>query len=139
MNQPPKWYLPVAILALLWNAAGCAAYLHDVMLTPQDIAQLPAAEQALYAARPSWAVAAMAIAVWCGAAGCVGLILRRNWAQPLLAASLAGLVVQDVGLFVLAGVGRVQPAAFVIQGMVLLVAIGLLLLARRAAARGWNR
>ena len=26
MSQAPKWYLPVTILALLWNLAGCAAY-----------------------------------------------------------------------------------------------------------------
>jgi hypothetical protein len=139
MSQAPKWYLPVAILALLWNAAGCVAYLHDVMLTPQDIAGLPAAQQALYAARPAWAIAAMAIAVWCGAAGCVGLILRRNWSKPLFTASLAGLAVQDFGLFAIAGVARVEPSAVVIQGLVLLIAVALLLLARRAAALGWNR
>jgi hypothetical protein len=138
MNPLPKWYLPVSVAALLWNLLGCAAYLSDVSLTPDDIAKMDAAQQALYAARPAWAVAATAIAVWGGAAGCVGLLLRRRWALPLLLASLAGVIVQNVGLFVLSDAASLVPAsAYVLQGLVLLVAIGLVLLARRAIARGW--
>lgn len=138
MNAVPKWYLPITILALLWNLMGCAAYLSDVMLTPDDIARMPAAQQALYAARPAWAVAATAIAVWAGAAGCIGLIWRKRWATPMLVASLLGVIVQDVGLFALSGVA-LQGAAVVtaLQGLVLLVAIGLVVLARKASARGW--
>jgi hypothetical protein len=138
MNPLPKWYLPVSVAALLWNLLGCAAYLSDVSLTPDDIAKMDAAQQALYASRPAWAVAATAIAVWGGAAGCVGLLLRRRWALPLLLASLAGVIVQNLGLFVLSDAASLVPAvAYVLQGLVLLVAIGLVLLARRAIARGW--
>lgn len=138
MEALPKWYLPVTILALLWNLLGCAAYLSDVMLTPEDIARLSAAQQALYSARSAWAVAATAIAVWGGATGCLGLILRKRWAMPLLIASLAGLIIQDWGLFVLsAAAAQAGPLAMVLQGLVLLIAIGLVLLARKAAARGW--
>ncbi len=137
MEQPPKWFLPVAIAALLWNLVGCAAYLSDVMLTPEDVAKMSAAQQALYATRPAWSVAATAIAVWGGAAGCLGLIARTRWATPLLIASLAALIVQDASLFVLSAAAETAPAAPVLQGLVLLIAIGLVLLARKAAARGW--
>ena len=138
MEQAPKWFLPVAIAALLWNLLGCAAYLSDVMLTPEDVARMSAAQQARYAARPAWSVAATAIAVWGGAAGCLGLIVRKRWAMPLLIASLAALIVQDASLFVLSEVAaQTAPVALVLQGLVLLVAIGLVLLARKAAARGW--
>jgi len=138
MNKAPKWFLPVAGVALLWNLVGCAAYLSDVMLTPDDVAKMDAAQQALYASRPAWAVAATAVAVWGGAAGCVGLLLRRRWALPLLLASLAGLVVQNLGLFVLSDAASLAgPGVVALQGMVMLIAIGLVLLARRAIARGW--
>jgi hypothetical protein len=138
MNKAPKWYMPVAIVALLWNLIGCAAYLADVTLTPEDVAKMSAAQQALYNSRPAWAVAATAIAVWGGAAGCVGLILRRRWATPLLIASLAGVIVQDIGLFGMTDVvAQEGPKVLVLQGLVLLIAIGLVLLARKAAARGW--
>jgi hypothetical protein len=138
MNTAPKWFLPVAGVALLWNLVGCAAYLSDVMLTPDDVAKMDAAQQALYASRPAWAVAATAVAVWGGAAGCVGLLLRKRWALPLLLASLAGLVVQNVGLFVISDAASLAgPGVVALQGMVMLIAIGLVLLARKAIARGW--
>jgi hypothetical protein len=139
MNPIPKWYLPVAIVALLWNLIGCAAYLHDVMLSPEDIAMMPADQQALYAARPGWSVAATAVAVWGGALGCLGLILRRRWATPLLIASLAGVILQDLSLFAMSGKAAIPSAAYVMQGLVLLISIGLVILARKAAARGWLR
>ena len=136
MSARPKWYLAVSILALLWNLMGCAAYLSDVMLSPADIAVMDATNQALYNSRPVWAVAATAVAVWGGAAGCLGLILRKRWSAVLLELSLAGVIVQDIGLFILSGV---NPGSFVMamQGFVLLVAIGLVVLSRRALARGW--
>ncbi len=137
MAQPPKWYLAVAIVALLWNLAGCAAYLSDVRLTPEDVARMTAAQQALYAARPSWPVAATAIAVWGGAAGSLGLILRRRCAAPLLVASLLGLVAQDVSLFVLPGAPAIDATAIVLQSVVFLVGVGLVVLFRKATAERW--
>jgi len=138
MNTSPRWFRPVAIAALVWNLLGCAAYLADVRVSPERLSSMTAAQQALYAARPSWAVAATATAVWFGAAGCLGLILRRKWSTWLLILSLAGVVVQDLWLFVLSGAAREAGAiAFVMQGLVLVVSIGLVLLARRASAEGW--
>ena len=139
MTEPPKWYLPTAVVALLWNLLGCAAYLSDVMLTPEDMAKMDAAQQALYASRPAWAVAATATAVWGGAAGSIGLLMRKRWATPLLVASLAGVLVQDAGLFVLSGAAASAGAAvYGLQGLVLAVAIGLVVVSRRATANGWS-
>jgi hypothetical protein len=140
MNALPKWYYPVTVAALLWNLLGCAAYLSDVMLTAADVAKMNADQQALYASRPAWAVAATAVAVWAGALGCLGLILRKRWAFGLLVASLVALLVQDFGLFVLADTVRIAgPGVLVMQGLVLVVAIALVWLARRAIAREWIR
>jgi hypothetical protein len=140
VEQAPKWYRPVAVAALLWNLLGCAAYLSDVMLTPEDVAKLSAAQQAMYAARPAWSIAATAMAVWGGAAGCVGLIMRRRWASQLLITSLAAVIVQDAWLFGLSGSGaKAGVVAFVLQGLVLLVAAGLVVLGLRAEAQGWTR
>jgi len=136
MTSRPKWFLPVSILALLWNLLGCAAYISDVMLTPENIAAMDAAQRALYESRPSWAVAATAVAVWGGAAGSLGLILRKRWAALLLELSLAGVIVQDIGLFFLSGVDA-GTAVMAMQGMVLLIAIGLVVLSRKAIAQRW--
>lgn len=140
MNKAPKWFMPVSIIALLWNLVGCAAYLADVMLSAEDIAGMTEAQQALYAARPMWAVSATAIAVWCGALGCLGLILRRKWSFVLLVLSLLGVIVQDIGLFGLSGaVMEAETAAFVLQGLVLVIAVALVLLGRKALTNEWLR
>jgi hypothetical protein len=136
MEKPAKWYLPVCIFAFLWNLIGCAAFLSDVMLTPEDIAAMDATQQALYNSRPAWAVAATALAVFAGAIGSLGLILRKRWTALLLELSLAGVIVQDIGLFVLSGVDA-GTAVMAMQGVVLLIAIGLVVLSRKAIARRW--
>lgn len=136
MAQPPKWYLPVTIIALLWNLMGCAAYVMDMTMSPEAIAALPEAQRAMLAARPAWAVAAYATAVWAGAAGSLGLVLRKTWAMPLLLASLVALVLQDVALFGMSGVTP-DAAVVVLQSLVMLIAIGLVLLGRKAASHNW--
>lgn len=134
----PKWFRPVAIVALLWNLLGCVAWLMDVTLTPDDVARMSAAEQAMYASRPAWAVGATAVAVWGGALGCLGLILRKRWSRICLVLSLAGVIIQDIGLFGLTDAAvQAGPVALVLQGVVLLVAIGLVVLAHKAMRRGW--
>lgn len=138
MEAAPRWFKPVAIVALLWNLLGCFAYLSDVMVTPEDVAKMSAAQQALYASRPAWALGATALAVWGGALGCVGLIVRKRWSRPLLLVSLAGVIVQDTALFVLtAAVSQAGPAVLVLQGLVVVIAVALVFLGRRADVEGW--
>lgn len=134
----PTWFKVVAVVALLWNLLGCFAFVSDLRLTPEDLATLPEAQQALYAARPGWALAATAVAVFGGALGAIGLLLRRKWAFPLFVLSLLGIIVQDFGLFVLAdGATLAGPVAVVMQAVVLAVGIGLVVLSRKGIARGW--
>ena len=132
----PKWYMPVAIVALLWNLIGCAAYLMDVTLTPEAVAAMTPDQQALYAARPAWAVAVYAIAVWGGALGCVGLIMKKRWAKGALLASLLGLIAQDIALFGMSPVA-IETSVYALQGMVLVIAMLLLQLANTATRQGW--
>lgn len=139
MSKAPKWFIPVAVVALLWNLLGCAAYLMDVTLTPEDVAKMAAAEQAMYAARPAWAIAATATAVWFGAAGSLGLVLRRRWAMPVLVLSLLGVIAQDIAVFGLMRGVAIPAPAYVLQGLVLLVAIALVWVARTGIKRNWLR
>ncbi|MBX7118166.1 MAG: hypothetical protein K1X31_04115 [Gemmatimonadaceae bacterium] len=134
----PKWFTPVAIVALLWNLMGASAYLMDVMMSPEAVAALTPAQRALYESRPAWFVAVYAIAVWAGVLGALGLVLKRRWARGLLLASLLALIVQDLALFTKAEfTAAVTGAVIGLQATVLLVAVGLILLARRADTDGW--
>jgi len=138
MNKPPIWFTVLAAVALLWNLAGLFAVVADMRLSPADVAALPQQQQALYAARPVWSVVASVVAVVGGTLGCIGLILRKQWSLWPLYASLVGLVIQDIGLFLIAGVASAQGTVpIVLQTAVFVIAAALVALARRAVARAW--
>ena len=137
MSAPPKWLRPVAVVAVSWNLLGCIAFASDLMVDADDIARLDATQRALAESRPAWAIAGTALAVMGGLLGSLGLLLLRRWALPLLAVSLAGVLLQDAG-FLLAGVSP-GNVALGLQAFVLAVAVALLLLGLRVRQRGWLR
>jgi hypothetical protein len=137
MQKPPTWFVVVAVLALLWNAFGLMAVLMDALATPEQLAALPADQQTLRQARPLWSVAASFVAVVGGTLSCLALLLRKRWAVPVLVASFVGVVLQDIGLVMQAGTSAIPQAAFILQGLVLVIAVALVDLARRAVAKGW--
>lgn len=127
MNQFPRWYTPVAVLAVLWNALGCFAVYTDLSLTAEQVAQLPQAMQDAYHARPTWSVIASAVAVLGGLLGSLLLLQKNPRANVLLWASLGGIVLQDISI-VLDAYARavVDNTALVMQGLVLVIALALL-------------
>jgi hypothetical protein len=138
MSNAPKWLSPVAVVALLWNLLGCYAWVVDMRATPEQIAAMGPGMVQLHAALPPWLPTATGVAVLGGVAGCLGLLLRKRWAGKLLWLSLAGVLAQDIGLFVIAGgFALAGPVPMAMQGIVLVVAVLLVLLARRAERAGW--
>jgi hypothetical protein len=94
------------------------------------------AEQAMYASRSVWFVAAYACAVWFGVAGSLALLLRKRWAKPLFVLSLIGLIAQDIALFSRPEV-RGDLVVIFLQGLVFAIALSLLMLSRKAEREGW--
>ncbi|MFZ4732682.1 MAG: hypothetical protein ACOYK7_09125 [Pirellulales bacterium] len=138
MNRPPVWFTAVVAVALAWNIIGLLAVVSDLLVSAPEITAPAAQQQAIPAARPLWSVAASVVAVVGGTLGCLALLLRRRESLVLLAASLVGVVLQDIGIFVVAGVGPgVGPVPFILQSLVLAIAVGLVFLARHATRRGW--
>ncbi len=137
MTKPPIWFSSVLVVALLWNILGLLAVIADVRLSAADIAALPAQQQALYAARPMWSVLASVVAVVGGTLGCAALLFRRKWAVLLLYASLVGVVIQDTGIFIIAGGAKLGGVPFVLQGLVFLIAVFLIVLAHHASRTSW--
>lgn len=140
MNASPTWYKLVAILAVLWNAMGCLAFVNDVNLSAEEVARLSDMEQAVFLGRPAWAVAATGLAAFTGLLGSVGLLIGKKWALPLLGLSLLGIVVQDYTLFFMGNrAPLIGPAAVALQCLILAIGIGLVILVRTAARRDWLR
>ena len=68
------------------------------------------------------------------------LVLRRRWAVPMFQVSLLGLLVQMVGAYAVTPAwAAFGPAGLAMPALLLVVAVALLLYARRAREGGWLR
>lgn len=135
---PPKWFLVVTIIALIWNFLGLMAFVSHMTMTPEMLSELPSQEQALYKNIPMWATAAFAIAVIAGTLGSLLLVLKKKMAKPLLIASLLGVLVQNYhSFFVIDSMAVYGTASVIMPIMVVIIAISLILLANKAQENSW--
>jgi len=89
------WFMPAAVVSLLFMGLGCISYLMHVLTDPGS---LPLDQRAAYLAEPLWVTAAYAIAVWVGLAGTVLLVMKRKLAVPALLVALIAVLVWLAGL-----------------------------------------
>lgn len=140
MNKAPIWFMSVAGVALFWNLLGAIAVILNFMITPEAIALLPAEQQQMYADTPVWSSYASLLAVFAGAMGCVALLLKKSFAILLFALSLVGLVLQNIGIFIIVDATAVMGnSVLMMQLGVAVIAIGLLGLAIMAKQRAWTK
>jgi hypothetical protein len=128
LAKPHFSFWIIAAVGLLWNLMGCLNYI--MQANADAVAQMPELYQAIIAARPAWATAAFAIAVFGGAVGCILLLLRRRVASAAFVVSLIAIAGHSVFTLRLAGV---TPS------LVLVVLVGVALLWYTSIARrsGW--
>ena len=131
LNKPPIWFLIVGVVALIWNLMGVGAYIAQAYMTDDALATLPESDRIMYETLPAWYTAAFALAVFGGALGCVGLVIRKKWAYiVLLIAGLAAIVQMSYITFSLKMANAMTP-------MIIVVAIFLIWLAKHASKKGW--
>jgi hypothetical protein len=134
----PSWFKIVAIIALIWNLLGVLAFVGQMLITPEIISALPVAEQELYANTPLWANVAFAVAVFSGAFGSLFLLMKKSIATSLLIFSLVGVLVQNVHSFFMSKSFEVYGAgSMIMPAMIVVLAIYLVWLAKKAQAQGW--
>lgn len=138
--QPTTRYRVVATLALLWNLIGVVMFLIQVTMPPEAVAAMAPGQREVYEATPGWLNALFGVAVLGGTLGPIGLLARRRWAVPAFAVSLAALMLQLLAAYLVTPVWRVSgPAGLVLPAVLLVIAVALLLHARRSAACGLLR
>jgi len=131
------WYMAAAVASLLFMLVAVGGYLVDVTTNPAD---LPIDQRVVAEARPMWAMAAYAIAVWAGLAGTGLLLLRKKLAQPLLLLSLAAAVVTFLPYALVPGVRDVITTNDIAVAIAILVITWTIFwFARHSAQRGWLR
>lgn len=136
----PAWFWVVAVLALLFMAFGCYAYLTDVTRTAEELAQMPVDERSLREATPWWIYAAYAVAVWVGLLGALLLLIRRRHAQVLLLISLIAVIVQFGGVLLVPELrDDTPPDAFTLPIIIVVITYGIWHFSRYARKQGWLR
>lgn len=140
MNKPgvkAPWHLWfVAIITVLWNAMGAFDYLATRLRLESYMSQFTAEQLEYFYSFPVWVTAAWAVAVWSGLLGSISLLIRRAWAVPLFAASIAGMLVTSLHNFVLSeGAEMMGEGALAFTAVIWFIAIGLLFYARSMAKR----
>lgn len=86
---------------------------------------------------PVWMTAVFATGVIGGVAGCALLAMRKKASIAVFALSLAGYIALWVGDALYGVFAALGTPQIVILSLVVLIAAALLILARKAAARGW--
>lgn len=135
-----KRFIIVAVLALLWNIMGDAAYLMQVTMDLDALAKTDPYQAQMFATMPAWLWSAYAIAVWVGTLAAICLLLRRKIAVPLYAVSLAAVLVQfgyTLGATDLLAVKGVTAAIFPV--IIIVLTAAQFAYARRMKAQGWLR
>ena len=134
-TKPPVSFWIISVLALIWNGLGVMAYLTRAFATDEMIASLPEEQQAEFLIDyPAWYTAAFALAVFCGALGALGLLLKKKWAKPLFVLSAIAAIVQHAYLFAtvdMSGMAILMPI------MVVVVCIFLIYYSNTAIKKGY--
>ncbi|RST32095.1 hypothetical protein HMF7854_03410 [Sphingomonas ginkgonis] len=137
-SRTPLHLWIVGVLSLLWNSIGCVDYTMSRLHNAAYLANMPAEQLAYFDSFPAWAIALWAFGVWGALAGSVLLLLRKRWAVTAFAISLAGLVLMTVYQLGLSNAPAMMHTAsnYGFTALLWLIAIALLLYARRQAANG---
>lgn len=136
-NKPSTAFWVVAIIALIWNGMGAAAYLGQVTMGEEALQALSEAERNLITSTPVWATAAFALAVWGGLFGSLLMLMRKKLAIIVLVVSFAGIVVQmGHSLFLTNSIEVYGPGGMIMPIMVLAIGAFLVYYSRIQAANG---
>jgi hypothetical protein len=138
-SPAPRWFTIFSLLALIWNLLGVSAFVMQATMSPEALAALPEAEQALYSNYPGWAMIAFGIGVIGGVLGSLLLILKKNLAGPVLWISLIGVLIQmGHSVFIAKFYEVLGATSLIMPVMVVVIAAYLVVLAAKAKKNGWT-
>ena len=136
-SQAPITFWIIAIIALLWNLMGVGAYLSDMFITAEEIAQLEPSLQELYLNRSMFQKVVYGLGVGGGLLGCILLVLKKPLAILFFLLSLIGVILQFVyGLAFTNSYKVLGPFSLILPSVVILVAAFLFWYSRNCKAHG---
>ncbi|NQU31835.1 MAG: hypothetical protein HQ521_01260 [Bacteroidetes bacterium] len=134
----PKWYWIVAVFVLLWNLMGVGSFYIHTFITDEAMQALPIAEQDLYNSYPLWTKIVFAIAVFGGAIGSIGLVIKKKWAKSAFIISLLVIIPQMIhDLFFTNARDVYGPVSVVMPIMVIVIGVLLVWFSAFGIKKGW--
>jgi len=136
-TKPAVWFWIVAVILLLWNLMGLAAFLVEGF-APEMLTESFNDEQlAMYNDRPTWYMYNFAVAVFAGTLSCVLLLARKKFAVTLAILSLLAVLI-STGYTVYSGaLDLVGMSDKILFYLVLVFDVVLVLFAMSAAKKRW--
>ena len=136
-GKPPIQFYIVAVLALLWNLVGAFDYVMTETKNEAYMGQFSAEQLEYFYGFPAWVIAFWALAVWGGVLGAVLLLMRRKLAVTVFLISFLCMVVTSIHNYAIAGGGEIMGSTGLFFSVVIfVVALGLILYARKMARKG---
>tara|TARA_B100001245_G_scaffold234884_1_gene221389 strand:+ start:743 stop:1171 length:429 start_codon:yes stop_codon:yes gene_type:complete len=136
--KAPGYFMAVAIILLIWDLIGVAAFAMDLMMTEEMIAMMPPEQQEMYLNTPGWTKIAYGVATIGAALGCIGLLMKKAWSKLLFIISLIGVVVQFGYTFI--GMGAldiVGPSALIMPIVIFVIGAYQIFLSNKGQKEGW--
>ena len=132
--RTPGWFRLLAVLGLAWNAYGVYMYLLSVgMIRGAAPAAAPPAQ-----AVPAWVTGVFAVAVFAGLLGSLLMVAGKRLACIFFVLSFLAVVAQMVWVAFISNARAVEGMkALIMPGTVTLVALLLMLVAAKGAAKYW--
>ena len=136
--KPPTWFWVVSVIALLWNLMGVFNYLNQAFNQEAILETLDQAQREVFEGTPAWATAAFALAVFSGALGSIGLLLRKKWARSLFIVSFVTALAQFVHwLFISNAVEAFGPSSYAMPVVIIIIGIYLIFFSKKGIEKGW--
>ncbi|MDP3313371.1 hypothetical protein [Lutibacter sp.] len=135
-KKPTTVFWIISITALVWNLMGVSAYIMQAYMTNDQLALLPEGEQNYYNNIPAWVMASFAIAVFAGAFGSIGLLVRKKLATLLFAISLIAVLAQFTYNVFIQKFMEVGNERMIMPVMIILIAVFLVYFSKKSEEKG---
>ncbi|MDL3984320.1 hypothetical protein [Shewanella xiamenensis] len=138
VTKAPLWFYVIAVVSLLWNIMGLLAFVIQMTMTPDAMAQMSPDQIKLYESTPAWLNFVFGFAVVSGVIGCLFLLIKKAFSYKVLLASLVAVLVQMGYVFgIQQAVAVLGTDALVMPSVVILWGIFLVWFSRLAVTKHW--
>lgn len=134
----PKYFMGIAIFALLWNAFGVFQFFSLVLTSEETIASMAADQAEFFSSYPIWLKVVFGLAVFPGFLGAIGLLAKKEFATLGFLVSLIAVILQMGYLVFMSDAMKIYgPSYAILPLLVVVVAAGLYYWSMKGIAKGW--